>query len=127
MKPFKGFLIDIDDTLYSYEPVHKKSLATTLQEISKLTNNCFEQVDLEYQKARKQIHRELSGTAASHNRLLYFQRTLELLKHNSLPLSHKLYARYWETFLQEIELFPEVSTFFNLFGQQSICLLTDLT
>ena len=33
-----------------------------------------------YDLSKSEIHRELSGTASSHNRILYFQRLIEKIK-----------------------------------------------
>ena len=81
---FKALLLDIDNTLYDYNSTHniaKKSVV----EFCKNKFNIDEKVILKaYEKARKNVHIELSETAASHNRLIYFQKMCEILKINPL-------------------------------------------
>ena len=121
----KGILIDIDNTLYDYNYTH--SLA--MDEVYKLAQNF---ADLEvfkqaFIKARNIIHSQLINTASSHNRLLYFQKALELLNIKDVLLAKKLYDTYWNTFLDNINLFDGVKEFFIKNNNKKICLVTDLT
>src|SRR5262249_12863389 len=68
--------------------------------------------------------------ASSHSRLLYLQRTLELLGlRTQVLMSLDLEQTYWRTFLSHSVLFPEVKEF--LFAIKSCgtgtAILTDLT
>ena len=69
---YKGILIDLDDTLYDYSYSHN----VAFNEVKiLLIKNGFSNVDFEklYKISRSYINKRLFGTAASHNRLLYFQ------------------------------------------------------
>jgi putative hydrolase of the HAD superfamily len=79
-----------------------------------------------YEKARKKVHNELNETAASHNRLLYFQNMCEILTINPIQQSLKLYNIYWDTFLENITPFEGVYELLEKY-QNKICLVTDLT
>ena len=73
----KAVLFDLDDTLYEYDSVHKKSLKEVykvLKKHIKISHNKFIRL---FNLSKAEIHRELSGTASSHNRVLYFQRLIE--------------------------------------------------
>ena len=102
-----GFLFDTDNTLYPYEPAHnfawnetKKITATLSIEIKKVENTLNE--------AKKQI-KQIPETASSHNRLLYFQRMLEILGIGSqVLLALDFEQTYWRSFFTKIILFDDV-------------------
>lgn len=127
----KAVLFDLDDTLYEYEPVHKKSL----DEVYKIFNKKIQKISREnftrlFNLSKTEIHQELSGTASSHNRILYFQRLIEKT-HNTVDpeLILLLYYAYWGTFLKNIKLKPGVLDTLKKLKKQDfkIVLVTDLT
>jgi putative hydrolase of the HAD superfamily len=79
-----------------------------------------------YNIARKKVHIELSETASSHNRLLYFQKMLELLDINPLKYAFIIYNIYWDNFLENMKPFDGVYELFEKY-KNNICLVTDLT
>lgn len=124
---FKGILLDIDNTLYDYEACHRPAVKAVIDGVSKRCNLNLEKIGDAYVEARKQIHRELSGTASSHNRLLYFQRMYEILHKNSMEFALESYEEYWEVFLKNLSLYPGVSTFLEDVKDRKICFVSDLT
>lgn len=86
-------------------------------------------VEKSFKLARKKTHDDLINTAASHNRLLYFQKMLELNGLSSLGHGLKYYNLYWDTFLQKMELFEAARIFLESIKKAGlgVCLLTDLT
>jgi len=123
---YKGLLLDIDNTLYDYNSTHQHALHKVIEyciDIFKLTEN--DVIDA-YSMARKKVHIELSETASSHNRLLYFQKMLEILSINPLEYSFIIYNIYWDNFLDYMKPFDGV---YELLGKykNKICLVTDLT
>ncbi len=126
----KGILLDLDNTLYEYRPCHDHALGDCcllFAQRTGLTAICFEET---YNRCRKQIHAELHGVAASHNRLLYIQRTLEavgLPLHSGLML--ELYHHYWDAFLDKAVLGHGVLDFLAFCRVKGIkiALTTDLT
>jgi putative hydrolase of the HAD superfamily len=80
-------------------------------------------------KAREGVHKRLHHTAASHNRLLYFQNTLENLGLSVFPHSLAMYDAYWNTFLEAMKLENGALEFLLQLRKngKKICLLTDLT
>ncbi|MFC1510644.1 HAD family hydrolase [Candidatus Omnitrophota bacterium] len=127
MKKIKGLLCDLDNTLYDYEQTHQKAMATALSFFCDQTKLNPEEGAPLYMKARQQINSELKNTAASHNRLLYFQRMLELMDHRPLTCALDAYHCYWNTFIDNIELFDGVMDFFHGKQDRKITILTDLT
>ncbi len=124
---YKGILLDIDNTLYDYNKAHAVALTAFQGLANEILGLDISSINNAFQKARKQIHVQLSETASSHNRLLYIQRMLELLNRNSMNLSLKLYEKYWKTFLENMLPFSGVVDFLEANKNKKICLLTDLT
>jgi len=123
---YKGLLLDIDNTLYDYNKTHsiaKKSVLDYCENKFGLTRIEIEEA---YNKARKKVHIELSETASSHNRLLYFQKMCELLQRNPLEYSLDIYTIYWDTFLENMEPFDGIYELLEKY-KHKICLVTDLT
>lgn len=122
----KGILIDIDNTLYDYNHTHTIAMDSVynkyLQDFSDL-----ESFKKAFIAARNIVHSQLINTASSHNRLLYFQKTLELLNIKNTLFAKTLYDTYWNTFLDNINLFEGVEEFFIENSDKKICLVTDLT
>lgn len=126
---YKNLILDLDDTLYSYARPHQIGLAKVLSEFSSKFKISSEKVQETFSIARKRTHTELLGRAASHNRLLYFQKMLEMHGCNGISDTLYFYDCYWDTFLNEIQLFDTV---LDVLERQKtkgnkICILTDLT
>jgi putative hydrolase of the HAD superfamily len=123
---YNGILLDIDDTLYNYDITHK----IALDEVFLFCKNKFGIEKSEffqaYNKARKTTHINLKESASSHNRLLYFQNMLEILKLNPLMDAFEIYNIYWDTFLRNMKVYDGVYEFLEL-CKDKICLVTDLT
>ncbi|MCA9400533.1 MAG: HAD family hydrolase [Candidatus Omnitrophica bacterium] len=126
---FKAIILDLDNTLYAYAPCHHEALAAVSGVMAKELNLSKQTVAQTYEQSRSEVHRILKGSASSHNRLLYFQRMLELLKVRPFPLAGKLYKLYWEAFIEKIELSNGVVELL-LWGKKQnrkFAVLTDLT
>lgn len=115
----KVVLFDLDNTLYEYEPVHQKAL-----------KNVYKVLKKEIKISRAEIHRELAGTASSHNRVLYFQRLIEK-SHNTIEseIILKLYNAYWDNFLKNMKLKKGVIQTLKKLKQLDIktAIISDLT
>jgi FMN phosphatase YigB (HAD superfamily) len=70
---YKAILLDIDNTLYDYNKAHYFAKNKILNYCMDAFSLSKDEIILAYERARKQVHIELCETAASHNRLLYFQ------------------------------------------------------
>ncbi len=121
----KGILLDIDNTLYDYDKTHKKAMERIRGEISSFYN--IDEFNGAFLKARDEIHKNLINSASSHNRLLYFQRALEMLNHKNILFAYDLYKIYWDEFIENIELFDNVIEFLNKNQDKKICIVTDLS
>lgn len=127
----KAVLFDLDDTLYDYEPVHKIALSKVYsvfnKKVMKISKEKFTRL---FNLSKTEIHQELSGTASSHNRVLYFQRLVEKT-HNTVDpeIILKLYYAYWGTFLNNMKLRKGVLDTLKKLKKQDlkVVLVSDLT
>ena len=121
-----GILLDLDNTVYEYNNPHNKGLNAIYSYCKNHFDVSSEKVALAYAYGREKVHIELRETAASHNRLLYIQKMLEIL--DISPFSHalKLYNAYWDTFLEEMKLYDGVEDFMENYSGK-ICIVSDLT
>jgi HAD superfamily hydrolase (TIGR02253 family) len=126
----KAVLFDLDNTLYDYDVVHNKALRATFKEFKKyfsITYNKF--IDL-YNISKREINRELSGTASSHSRVLYFQRLIEKTHKTVNPgIILKLYDAYWDTAISTMKLRRNVLPVLKKLKEKKlqIGIVTDLT
>jgi len=125
----KGIIFDLDGTIYDYNKVHKTAMAELTKYAAKNLSINGAEWENAYNEGRKKIHNTLKGTAAQHNRLLYIQNALELLKINPLKYALNFYEIYWNTFLDNMEFFPGILQTLNWLKENSIkmCICTDLT
>lgn len=128
--PPKAVCLDLDNTLYPYIPAHKAGMEAVF---SKLKNTLgLEQsiIDDCFMLARTQVKKQLGSTASSHSRLLYFQRTLELLGlKTQVLMALDLEQTYWRGYLRNCRLFDGVRDFFYALRAADIstAIITDLT
>lgn len=123
---YKALLVDIDNTLYCYKSAHMGAIKNVINLCKKKFDLSENEITLAYENARKKVHIELSETASSHNRLLYFQKMCELLKLNPLDYGIPIYNMYWDSFLEIMTPFDGVYDFLANF-KNKICFITDLT
>lgn len=129
MKP-SIILFDLDNTLYDYNSAHNSAI----KEVKIKTINYFninsKEFDSLFVKAKKEVKKQLSNCASSHNRLLYFQKLFEI-KGLGPQVYHALDLEqtYWNSFLIQMELRDGVLEFLDEIRLRNIkCgLITDLT
>lgn len=126
---FKNLIVDLDNTLYGYEVPHNTALSKVFERFSTQFDIDLKTTEETFRSARLKTHLELPNRAASHNRLLYFQKMLELNGLNGMKYALELYNCYWGTFLDHMTLFDTVIAYLE--KQRSngarVCILTDLT
>lgn len=125
----KGVIFDLDNTLYDYDKCDKKA-QQVLQEYCELTLHVSkEEFGLLYSKAKGDVKRQLGNVGASHNRMLYMQRLLELINCKPTSCALELYNAYWDAMLREMTPFEYVIPFLEWLSENDIKIgiLTDLT
>lgn len=123
-------VLDLDDTLYDYDAAHHVAMDAVQRKTAQLLNIDKKTFFDYFAKARDEVKKQLGPTAASHSRLLYFQRFLECLSHKTqVAMTLNLEQTYWRAFLIQAVLFDGVKDF--LFDAKSmgikLAVLTDLT
>jgi len=116
VKPLpKIVLFDLDDTLYDYEKAHIKGMQSAYNFWKESGfDQTFQEFETSYKEARTWIKRFLNDTAASHSRVLYFQRLVEsVVRKPEARLIIKLVDSYYEGFYDSMELFEGVKTVFD--------------
>ena len=125
-----GIMFDTDNTLYSYEPAHRKAMVALKKKISISLNVDIKDVEINFNKGRAEVKKLLKGTAASHSRLLYLQRMLEFFGLGS-QVSYALdfEQTYWRVFLSEAKLFTGLEKLLEELRllQVPMAIVTDLT
>lgn len=126
----RGLLLDIDNTLYAYDPTHKAAQHHAALWVQDKLGISPEEFKAAYAKARERVHHDLHGQAASHSRLLYGQKLIEnFLGKTDFALTLELEQAYWGHFLSLMTLLPEAEAM--LIKAQAagvaVCLVTDLT
>jgi len=126
----KAVLFDLDNTLYDYDRVHKLALKAVFNELRKHIEIKWDQFEKLFKISRREINRELSGTASAHNRVLYFQRLVEKTHESINPqVILKLYNAYWDTSLKEMFLRKDALDLLKSLKSENvkIAIVSDLT
>jgi putative hydrolase of the HAD superfamily len=128
----KALIFDLDDTLYDCNYTNNTASVEavccyTAQELLQIEP---QRVQEAFDRARLSLKKEMRGdVAAQHNRMLYFQRTLELL--GCSPVSHALemYDFFWNDFLGRIQLYPGAKELLCRWKENGgkIAICTDMT
>lgn len=124
---FDGVLLDFDNTLYHYESAHKPALSASIEFLCQKSGLPCDTISDAYRTARSEINKELEGQAASHSRLLYFQRLNEILGLNPCATVLDAEEIYWSAFLEEMRLRPGVMDFLDSIVHIPFAIVTDLT
>jgi putative hydrolase of the HAD superfamily len=104
-------LLDLDNTLYPYEPCHTTALAAAHALLQSKIGPVGDFAE-RYAAAQKIVKDRISTTAASHSRILYFQTLLEGLAQNeAIALAPTLEEHYWNTFLTVMRINDGVVNF----------------
>lgn len=112
---YRSVLFDLDDTLYAYPPCNeagKRAAWETFLDIGyDIDREGFEEL---YQEARREVKRELAGTASAHERFLYFKRLIGIYANthrsgDALALGEA----YWDAYVTSMELFDGVEGAFS--------------
>tara|TARA_Y200000002_G_scaffold353745_1_gene333410 strand:+ start:1115 stop:1864 length:750 start_codon:yes stop_codon:yes gene_type:complete len=124
------FLFDTDNTLYSYDAPHKSGMLAVKSKVTSMFSISDSDFQSSFALGRENVKKRLDGTAASHSRLLYMQRMLEILGLGSqILLALDLEQTYWRTFLSKAVLFDGVKELLDdirILGIPAV-VVTDLT
>lgn len=125
----RGILFDLDDTLYDYKGLErnaKESAEDYAESVLKIDRDKFREA---FWEGREVVKRQLPYVAAGHNRLLYYQKALEILRYRAISSALELEEVYWNYLLEHMKLnegVEELLKFVNGKGWK-IGICTDLT
>ena len=129
-EPPVAILFDTDNTLYPYKVAHTAAYNAVRKKANEVFGVNVTDFDNTFTEARKQIKMALDGTASSHSRLLYMQRTLEIMGVGSQVFwALDFEQTYWRVFLSNAVLFENVHEFLDDVRRSKIptAIITDLT
>lgn len=129
-KTYNGLLVDIDDTLYSYENAHQKALSTTFEHWSKITQKLskpeFEKI---YREHRDRITKYHNGNGTSRSRHLAFQAIAEKFNVDKAYFhAHCLEKTYWDSLIDNMDPFDDIVHLvkrMHSLGKKT-CIVTDM-
>jgi len=105
----RAVFFDFDNTLCEYDSSHEKAMKAAYKVFRKYVKVSFEEFIRLYDVSKTEVHRELTGTASSHNRILYFQRMVEKLRKNvDSEMILRLDDAYWGRFFKSMRLYDGV-------------------
>lgn len=125
----KGFIFDLDDTLYDYKSANEyatNSVRDWLFVNKKVEGETFDRL---FNESKKIIKYNTENQAASHSRMLYFQKLCELLNWKPTECALELYDVYWNSFLELMKIEDGVIELFDLLKSKNlkIAICTELT
>lgn len=126
----RAVLLDLDDTLYPCDPCHASASDAVTREFEAISGIPPIEIAKRLQDAKITVKSRLEKTAASHSRLLYFKKTLELLGLGAdFEAALRLEDLYWSTFLGKMIPFKGAVEFLQRLKQLGIptVIVTDLT
>ena len=125
----KAVILDLDDTLYAFEPLHEEAMERVCDYACKELGITAQQFEEAYSFGKNETKRMLGDVASSHNRVLYCQKALEYLGVSVVPTSLRMYDIYWGTILERMCLRDGAKEFLNRMHEQGVKVLicTDLT
>lgn len=128
---YRAVFFDLDNTLYAYPDCNeagKRAAWETFLDIGyDLSRAEFEEL---YMESRREVKRELAGTASAHERFLYFKRAIGI--HTNTHRSGDALAlgeAYWNAYINEMELFDGVEETLSALNDEgiSVAIVSNLT
>ena len=107
---YEAVFVDLDDTLYPYPECNEAGKQAAWETAKDMgydsSREAFEELYLE---SRREVKRELAGTASAHERFLYFKRAIQIhTGTHSAKDALALGEAYWDAYVEEMDLFDGV-------------------
>jgi len=125
---FKGVMVDLDDTLYSYQELHPQALRDVFNRFS--LGLTFEKFDEFYRRHRDEVTQRLFPQGCCRSRLLAFQGMVEELgpqfRYQDALAMEEL---YWNGFYHRMTLFRSAERFLDscFSSRVPVAVVTDMT
>ena len=126
---YKAVIFDLDDTLYDYQSAHKAATERLRAFACVRLGVAKEEFDRAFSLARAETQSLLDGTGASHNRMVYCQKTLENLGRSPVDGALEMYDCYWNSMLSGMRLRDGVVSLLECLRADGVktAVCTDLT
>lgn len=127
----KGVLIDIDNTLYSYEPAHQKAIKACYEAYADSFNNdlSIEEFYSKYREKRDEVTERLRPQGACRSRFFAFQALFEEMGiSQSFNLALEYETLYWSSLIDSMKLSEDADRFLNACHEKGIpvCAISDM-
>lgn len=106
---YNAVIFDLDNTLYDYDIANAAGFRAVEDITCYLCNIEPEKFRLNWDKARNDVKKLIPSLAASHSRLLYCKRTLELLNHHPLTDALDMSEAFWNAYFKNMLPFEGVT------------------
>ena len=132
LKGVKAVLIDLDDTLYFYQPPHKKALHVLHEKISPICKMSYAEFEKQIDDIWNDFCQEVDFSILIHNRMATFQRFAEKNKvARPFVLAARMKRIYFNAFMKAARLQGpalQAKKFLDKCKKQKlpICLVTDM-
>lgn len=124
----KGVMIDLDNTLYLYEPCHNFALKSCYEKFF-TKKFSFDDFAALYKKHRDEVTVSLDAQGACRSRLFAFQHLLEeMQEQESYVKALMLDQLYWGHFISAMQLEEDAKNFLEICKAKflSVCVVTDM-
>lgn len=125
----RAVIFDLDNTLYDYDAINDTAVRNAGMWLCGQTGISYEAFGRAFDEGRRRIKESMQDCASRHNRMLYFQKTSELLGLNPIRYSLELYEAYWGYMLDHMTLVPDAGKVIKRLHAEGIrtAVCTDLT
>lgn len=130
MKIPEVIALDLDNTMYAYEPCHSAAMSAISLQVENRLSIPQSKWAPAYEEAKRSVKARLGRVASSHSRLSYFKGMLENLGMQShVDLALQLEAIYWGEFIRHIKKADDLDSFLEVAREKGIpvVIVTDLT
>lgn len=127
--PF-AIVLDLDNTLYSYDECEKTARDLLLSDVARLLSISFTEASSLLKRARQNVKDRLGETASSHSRLLYISEMWRLYGVQPRPdYFIELEGKFWQQYLRKINPYMNSKNFLERCRELNVLLVlvTDLT
>ena len=123
-------VLDLDNTMYAYEPCHRAAMSAVSRELENRLDLPRSKWDTPYEQSKAITKARLGEVASSHSRLAYFKGMLEYLGMQSqIEVALQLENLYWGEFIRQIKKSKNLDRFLETARENGIpvVVVTDLT
>ena len=128
---YEAVFFDLDNTLYPYSPCNEAGKQAALDAFRahgyEMNRETFDEL---YAAGRREAKRETGGTAASHERFIYFKRALRAHANtHDAAAALAVGEAYWDGYMDEMTLCEGVEAAFETIDESgaSLAVVTNLT